>query len=99
MKKNDLDWIYSEIPVGKENAISRYDLRTQLGMSDRKMRDAIHDAKVAGYLICSTNRGYYIPDDIEDIKHQYFREKKRIASTYAAIRQMRAILKDKGVKV
>ena len=99
MATGTIDWLYSEIPVGKDNAISRYDLRTKLGMSDRKMREVIHDAKVAGYLICSTSRGYYIPDDIEDIKHQYFREKKRIASTYAAIRQMRAILKDKGVEV
>lgn len=87
------------LPTGKDKAVSRMDLCYRIGVTDRKMRELIHDLRVGGMFICSTKVGYYIPDSIEDVKHQYQRESKRIRNTYAAIKVMRAWLKDQGVEV
>ena len=91
--------IVNLIPKGKDNAISRSWLRYALGTSDRQVRKMIHDAREDGYLIINTGKGYYIPDNKEDLIRFYRREKARIASTYAGIRNARAQLKDMGVKV
>ena len=97
--KTDYTEILNKIPQGKDNAISRQALRYATNTSDRQMRRLIHEAREAGNIICSTGKGYFIPETVEEIKHQYYREKKRIASTYAGIRIMRARLKELGEKV
>ena len=96
--------VVNRIPVGRDNAISRYDLRTSVGMDDRKVRDLIADARAEGYFILSTLRGYYIadtsdPGDIKEMQKFVRRESKRAISTFKGAKHMRAYLKLKGVGI
>ena len=98
-KEDTIAQIVNLIPKGKDHAVTRSALRFATDMSDRKVRQAIHDARVAGHLIVSTDKGYYIPDDVRDLIKFYRQEKKRLASTYAGVRNIRAQLKEMGVEV
>lgn len=56
------------IPCGKENAISRSELRTALNLSDRKMRREIEQARNSGLLIANDGDGseYYQIESLDE---------------------------------
>lgn len=87
------------IPVGRENAQSRYDLRSKLSISDRKLRDLISQARADGAFICSIDRGYFIADKDEDILSYYLSEHRRAISILNGCKHMRRYLKDKGIEI
>ena len=62
--------------VGKRNAISRKKLRSKSRISDRKIRQAIHDLVTAHKkMICSDyiTGGYYIPANQAELDEAYNR--------------------------
>ena len=99
-----IDEVVNRIPVGRDHAISRYDLRTAVDMDDRRVRDLIADARSEGHFILSTRRGYYLadtsdPGDIKEMQKFVRRESKRAISTFKGAKHMRAYLKVKGVGI
>lgn len=67
--------ILNIIPFGKENAISRELLKTYTDMSDRKIRQIIHELRISGQIICSDSgcKGYWRPTkrkEVEDFIEQ-----------------------------
>lgn len=67
--------IFSLIPLGKENAISRESLKAYTDMSDRKIRQIIHELRISGKVICSDSscKGYWRPTkrkEVEDFIEQ-----------------------------
>ncbi len=62
--------IYSLIPLGKDNAISRELLRAYTDMSDRKIRKIIHELRINGRVICSDSscKGYWRPTKRKEVE-------------------------------
>ena len=89
------------IPTGHENAVTREQLVIRLNLTDREIRRLIEEARDRGELIINDGdgRGYYISDDIADIKKQFFMDKSRAKRIFKRLKTMRRILKDAGVDV
>lgn len=87
------------LPVGRENAQTRYDLRSKLSLSDRKTRELISEARADGAFICSVDKGYFVADKDEDIERYCRSEFARAMSILKGIKHMRRYLKDKGIDI
>lgn len=70
------------IPVGKENAVTREQLRIRLNLPDRKIRQMIEDARRDGALIMNAQdgAGYWMSEDLGELKRQLRTNKNRAMS-------------------
>lgn len=70
------------IPAGKENAVRRADLVRRLNLPDRTVRRMIQDARDRGEVILNdqSGAGYYISDDVGELKRQYRTNRNRALS-------------------
>ena len=86
------------IPEGKENAVSKEFLAEMAEISDRTVRRAIEQARLAGYLICSDtdSKGYYISNDVDDIERQFRQDKNRANKIMQRRWAFHKILKKEG---
>ena len=81
-----------DIPIGSENAITREELAALWNVSDRMARRIIADMRTiedgTDYVIVSVSRdsGYYRTQNLCEINHFLHEMRKRIRSTYQAIR-------------
>ena len=93
--------IQNAIPVGRRNAIKREALAKKLHMTDRKMREAIEQARSEGLIIiCACNgRGYYQSSDLDEISYQYRQDTSRAMSILKRRKPMRDLLKEAGRSV
>lgn len=87
--------VLEKIPKGKEKAVSRKTLAELTGYSDRNIRDSIAQLRDLGYPICNfqDGRGYFLSDDMQDIKHQYEQERKRALQILKQLKIMRRMIK------
>ena len=70
--------ILEYIPYGRENAIKRKNLRDLTGLSDRDMRRAIELARKETPIInMQDGRGYYRPDNRDDLQRYVLQEQAR----------------------
>ena len=70
--------ILEYIPYGRKNAIKRKTLRDLTGLSDRDMRRAIELARQETPIInLQDGRGYYRPDDRDDLQRYVLQEQAR----------------------
>ena len=101
--KSDAEYLLLYMPVGKENAVSREYLSTVTGMSDRRVRNAIHEARREVLIVnLSGGKGYYIADMTKENERlellQYFRqEESRLKSIGWALKPVRNELKKWGL--
>ena len=86
---------------GKTNARSRKMLCALTGERDRKVRQMIEDARDRGVFICTDEdgNGYYISDDVADLKRQYRKDMARICAISKRTKHIRKYLKEKGEAV
>ena len=91
--------IENHIPVGRENAITRTQLCVASGLSDRKAREEIEQARRSGVIIVNAQdgAGYFRTDDLEEIKRQYDQNEHRARSILVQQKFLRRRLKDAGV--
>lgn len=70
------------IPTGKDNAITRGQLCSLTGLSDRAVRKLIEIARIEGAIIINAQdgKGYYISDNPVDIRRQMCTNKSRAMS-------------------
>ena len=96
-----IDELMSVLRHGEENAISRKMLCIEMDMPDRKMRALIEKARDEGCLILNKQdgKGYYLADNIEDIRKQYIQDTNRALSILKRRKHMRKILKEANVAV
>jgi len=101
MNRTGYKALLEHIPHGKENAISRRELRERTGMTDRKMRAAIATARADGEFIINNQdgRGYYMTDDLMELKEFYDSNHARAINIMVADRKLRQYLKLNGVEV
>ena len=101
-KENRFD-ILDYIPKGQGNAITRAELCMRTGLTDRMMRDALHDAKLkTPVLNMQDGRGYFIPDmntenDRLILQKHVRQEESRIKSTIAPLEIERQTLRNFGI--
>lgn len=96
---DDLVLVINTIPMGIENSISRGELRSQLGFTDRYLRRLIHEARKDGCFIISIGKGYFKADNDEELIQFYNTQMNRIKNIFAILRPIRLYLKAKGVRV
>lgn len=87
--------IVDYIPVGKKNAVTRLQLRIATRMSDRKIRDAIAEARRDIPIINDqSGRGYYIPTEEELPEARKFleQEEHRAKSIFWSMKALRAFV-------
>lgn len=91
--------IVDYIPAGKKNAVTRAQLRIATGMSDRKVRDAIADARRHTPIINDqSGRGYYIPtaEELPEARKCLEQEKRRAKSIFWSMKALRAFVEGKS---
>ena len=85
--------IVDYIPKGKKNAVTRAQLRIATGLSDRKVRDAIADARRHTPIINDqSGRGYYIPtaEELPEAHKCLEQEKRRAKSIFWSLKALKA---------
>lgn len=95
MDKENLVNLLNAIPFGAENAIHMEPLAKKLGVSARRLRRMIREARMHDYLIGSGNEGYFQTDEqseesMNDL--QRFYNARRMAGT-GTLRMLRATKK------
>lgn len=80
-KKPKYDGLLSLIPVGQENAISQTSLSRLLDCSLQDVRQWVENARLDGMIIASSQFGYYIPVDEEELRDFYIRTRNRIRTS------------------
>lgn len=91
-----------DIPIGRENAISRADLKRKWNCDDRTVRDRIARLRAEdngdNYVIVSHSRsgvkGYYRSDKPDEIRYFINEINKRIASTRKPLAKAERVLKE-----
>lgn len=89
-------WL-NDIPVGRDNAISRKELANKWAISDREMRRRIADMRAvddgSNMVIVSVSHGggYYRTDKLPEIEHFIAEMTKRTRNIFKAIRRARRI--------
>lgn len=86
------------IPYGRENAVTRSQLRRITGLPDRTLRKAIQTARIEGIPILNdqSGRGYYISDNIDEIARQYHQNEHRAKAILVQQKHLRKRLKEVG---
>ncbi|MGN1058691.1 MAG: helix-turn-helix domain-containing protein [Candidatus Avelusimicrobium sp.] len=90
--------ISNYIGFGAENAVTRAELCRRTGWNDRRVRQAIEDARHDGEIIINRQdgKGYYKPVLITDIEKQYEQNERRAKSILNYQKHLRKALKDAG---
>lgn len=78
---------------------TRRELSQALDISDRRLRKRIAEARELGYAIVNQGDGYFIPEDLSDMKQFYFTERKRALSILRGLKRLRKYLKKMGVNL
>ena len=91
---------WSDIPIGRENAVTYTDLQMKWSCSDRKVRAILHDLSYHdngdGYILIRSSRGkgFYKTNNRAEIE-MYRREcTNRAKHTFAPLRKIRRVLRD-----
>lgn len=86
------------IPRGRENAIRRADLVSRVNLPDRTVRQMIEEARRRGELIMNAQdgAGYYISEDLGELKRQYRRNRSRAMSVLVQQKYLRRKIKELG---
>lgn len=77
MERN-IRWITDHIPDGKKNAQPMSYIAKITGANKREVRKAVEMARADGSLICSGNRGYWMPETLEEAKEYVNAQLSRI---------------------
>lgn len=92
--------IVNYIGVGRENAVKRGELVTLLNLPDRKVRSLIEEARREGALIINAQdgAGYYISDDLGELKRQLNTNHSRAMSILVQQKYLRRKIKELEAK-
>lgn len=86
---------------GRKNARTRQTLSILTGLSDRQVRQEIEDLREKGKFVITDEdgTGYYISEDIEDVRRQYRKDMARISAISKRTKHLRNYLKQRGEQV
>lgn len=89
--------ILKYIGTGRENAVTREALVRKTGLSDRKVRKLIAEARREGEIIINAQdgAGYYRSDELGDLKRQYKSNHNRAMRILVQQKYLRRRIKEK----
>lgn len=90
-------WLTDTIPTGQDSALPMYHLAMMHGLSARKMRLAVENARRDGILICSSDRGYFMPETVFELQEYARRTSARLKTGKACLAPFLRELKKAGV--
>ena len=103
--KYDLEKLWNDLPVGKENAATYFALTRRWGMSERKVRNMLHDLSLYdngdNYILIrsGSGKGFYRTDEEEEIK-AYKREcLSKGRSIFAPVKKINRVLMAEGSQI
>lgn len=76
--EQDSRWIIDHIPEGQKNAQSMTYIAKIMGVDRREVRKAVENARASGSLICSGNKGYWMPETLDEAKEYVNAQLSRI---------------------
>lgn len=94
---NNWKWLTDTVPTGQEGALPMHDLAIIHGLSARQMRLAVENARRDGVLICSSDRGYFMPETIFELQEYARRTSARLRTGRACLAPFLRELKKAGV--
>lgn len=85
--------ISNALRTGESNAVSLADMCAISGLNNRATRQEIENLRRSGMVIISSNKGYYLPETLEEVRHYINKESKRAKSIFYTIRSAKALEK------
>ena len=79
---------------GEKEAVSLENLSLSTGLPERAVKKEVLQARLRGELILSTENGYFLPSDAEEIKSYVFKRKAYLKTAHAALRPFVKAIKD-----
>jgi len=83
--------ILRHIRTGHANAITRRNLIQATGLPDRTLRLEIEALRRSGTVICTSGRGYFIPQTLEELQGFIKQEERRARSTFFTLQSARKL--------
>lgn len=83
--------ICAALRKGEENAVSLAQMCRISGLDNRSTRLVIEALRRSGMVIISSNKGYYLPGTLAEIRHYINKESKRARSIFYTIRSAKAL--------
>lgn len=78
--------------IGKESAVKQVDLCHRCGMKSSELKKVVQTERRNGALICSDNRGYYLPAERGETVAFYKATRAAAISRFETLRTFRAAL-------
>lgn len=85
--------IIQALKTGENNAVSLADMCRVSGINNRATRQIIEDLRRSGVVIISSNKGYYLPETLEEVRHYINKESKRAKSIFYTIQSAKVLEK------
>lgn len=96
-KKKRINAVMAFMPTGRDNAVPMKYIAQMTRMSERDVRSAVNEARLAGNMIVGDDHGYYVAETIEELVGYFFRLRKHTKTTQSILRKVKHALKDRGV--
>lgn len=84
--------ILQTIGTGESGAVSAEQLTMITGLTSRELRKAVETLRRDGYVIISSDNGYYYPETVEEVKRYIGKESRRARSIFFTLRSARELL-------
>ena len=94
MNDNNIEMLMSVIPIGKENAIHQVELAERIGTTPDIAKVMVREARQRGMRILSSNRGYWIPENDEEVKQFVWQMLKQAYTRIKSVGCMRSVLNE-----
>lgn len=85
--------IMQALRIGENNAVSLLDMCRVSGLDNRSTRQTIENLRRDGVVIISSNKGYYLPETLEEVRHYINKESKRAKSIFYTIQSAKVLEK------
>jgi biotin operon repressor len=93
MSKNVSQLILDSIGVGEDNATHSKRLIDISGLTERELRKVIEQLRRSGTVIISSNKGYYLPETVDELQHYINKESKRAKSIFYTLKTAKVLEK------
>lgn len=85
--------ITQALRTGENNAVSLAEMCRVSGLDNRSTRQTIENLRRSGMVIISSNKGYYLTETLEEVRHYINKESKHAKSIFYTIRSAKALEK------
>lgn len=83
--------ILPHLGTGRAHARKKPELLNATGLNDRAFRKGVETLRRAGVVICSGDRGYYLPASLEELQGFIRQEESRAKSTFYTLKSAREL--------